>query len=82
MYDAFVYNNLYYLILEKADGNLREHITKSGYIGNETEVIGIAGQILSGLEHIHNKGIIHRDVISFSDHVELTILVTHRQYSL
>eukprot|EP01090_Pellita_catalonica_P007745 TRINITY_DN18342_c0_g1_i1.p1 TRINITY_DN18342_c0_g1~~TRINITY_DN18342_c0_g1_i1.p1 ORF type:complete len:428 (-),score=44.11 TRINITY_DN18342_c0_g1_i1:75-1358(-) len=64
MYDAFEYNGLYYMILHKANGSLRKLIEKErkGVGLDADSVIQIAGQILSGLDHIHKHGVIHRDL--------------------
>jgi hypothetical protein len=61
LYDAFIYNNLYYYVLEKAEGTLREKLEK-GFIFNFPEIVDFSCQILSGLCHIHHKQIIHRDL--------------------
>lgn len=65
LYDAFVYNNLYYYVMERADGTLRslldEHSKNRTGLPFET-FINFAGQLLSGLCHIHKKKIIHRDL--------------------
>lgn len=61
LYDAFVHDNYYYLVMEKADGDLREFLSKIGKLPNN-KVIEIGGQILSAVNHIHSKNIIHRDL--------------------
>jgi len=61
LYDAFVHDQYYYLVMEKADGSLREYVTKYGNLSNN-RVIEIGGQILSAINHIHSKNIIHRDL--------------------
>jgi len=65
LYDAFVYNNLYYYVMERADGTLRslldEHSNNRTTLPFDT-FINFARQLLSGLCHIHKKKIIHRDL--------------------
>ena len=65
LYDAFVYNNLYYYVMERADGTLRGLLEDQ----NKTNIpllfetfVDFAGQLLSGLCHIHKKKVIHRDL--------------------
>jgi len=62
LYDTFVYNNLYFYILERADGTLRNHIPASGGGMAMELVLELVPQILSGLTHIHQKRIVHRDL--------------------
>lgn len=42
-------------------GSLRDYIRTNGKM-EQSQVIDIASQLLSGLNHIHCSGIIHRDV--------------------
>ena len=65
LYDAFIYNNLYFYVMERADGTLRSLLEE--HMANRTTLpfdrfISFAGQLLSGLCHIHKKNIIHRDL--------------------
>jgi len=41
---------------------------------NDREVVDIAGQILSGLYHVHSKGVIHRDL-----HVDNVLFITEKK---
>jgi len=61
LYDAFFHDKYYYLVMEKADGNLRDYISQVGKLPNN-KVIEIGGQILSAVNHIHSKNILHRDL--------------------
>ena len=65
LYDAFVYNNLYYYVMERADGTLRslldDQAKRSPGLAFDT-FVNFARQLLSGLCHIHKKKIIHRDL--------------------
>jgi len=61
LYDAFFHDIYYYLVMEKADGNLRDYISQVGKLPNN-KVIEIGGQILSAVNHIHSKNILHRDL--------------------
>ena len=65
LYDAFVYNNLYYYVMERADGTLRSLLDEQNKSGKPLPFetfVDFAGQLLSGLCHIHKKKIIHRDL--------------------
>ena len=63
LYDAFIFNNLYYYVLEKADGTLRDRLDPAkGVNFSLPEIVDICCQILSGLSHIHQKQIVHRDL--------------------
>jgi len=61
LYDSFEYGNLYYMVMERASGNMRAYVKEKGPMPGP-DVIDCAGQILSGLEHIHVRDIIHRDL--------------------
>lgn len=51
-----------YTVMEYIDGsNLDEYLHKNGSI-EQSQVIGIASQILEALVLVHSKGIIHRDI--------------------
>lgn len=75
LYDSFIYNNLYYYVLEEAQGSLRDLIKDPSKIGVTPQVsqFGIpvlpfdfvmqfTGQILSALCSIHKNKIVHRDL--------------------
>ena len=42
-------------------GNLLDHVYSHGRLGEE-EARNIFGQIISGLDHIHSRGVVHRDL--------------------
>ena len=50
-----------YAVTELLEGQTLRERLKAGPFGTE-ELIGLAGQILAGLEAAHSKGIIHRDL--------------------
>src|SRR3990167_6545006 len=65
LYDAFVYNNLYYYVLERADGSLRNLLEENHKKNTPFDLdtfMDFAAQLLSALCHIHKKNIIHRDL--------------------
>ncbi len=62
VYDVAMTSEEKYIVLEYAQGiTLKAYLQAHGPISAE-EAIHIAVQILSGLEHAHSKGIIHRDI--------------------
>ena len=62
VYDVSVASELKYIVLEYAEGiTLKEYLQKNGPLSPD-EIIHIAVQILSGLQHAHSRGIIHRDI--------------------
>jgi len=61
IFDAFVYNDYYYLAMEKARGSLRNLVTKRGPMALLNLRL-VSSQLLSGLNYIHAKNIIHRDL--------------------
>ncbi len=62
VYDVSVASEVKYIVLEYAEGiTLKEYLHEHGPLSAE-ETIHIAVQILSGLQHAHSKGIIHRDI--------------------
>lgn len=63
IYDNFFENNTAYYVMEYCDGiDLRRYTNdfkrKLGY----EEGLNILFQVMNGLEYIHNKGILHRDI--------------------
>lgn len=62
VYDVSVTSDVKYIVLEYAEGiTLKEYLQQNGPLSVD-ETIHIAVQILSGLEHAHSRGIIHRDI--------------------
>lgn len=62
VYDVAMSSKDKYIVLEYAVGiTLKEYMGQKGPI-SASEAIHIAVQILSGLEHAHSKGVIHRDI--------------------
>jgi len=61
IFDAFQFEDYYYLVMEKADGDLRSYLAKNGKLSS-AEVIHIGAQIFSALAHIHSQNVIHRDL--------------------
>ncbi|MBQ8382290.1 MAG: Stk1 family PASTA domain-containing Ser/Thr kinase [Clostridia bacterium] len=62
VYDVSVTSEIKYIVLEYAEGiTLKEYLQEHGPLSPE-ETIHIAVQILSGLQHAHSRGIIHRDI--------------------
>ena len=61
IYDAFEFGNLYYLILERAHGSLRDFIGLHGRCDDHA-VIEIGRQVLSAMHYVHLNGVIHRDL--------------------
>lgn len=61
IYDMFEHLGLYYLIVEECHGSLRQLVEQTGALP-VNDVIAIAGQMLSGLHHIHSHSVIHRDL--------------------
>ena len=54
--------NKIYILLEYADrGSLRQYYQRNGAL-RESQAASCIGQILAGLEYLHNKGIAHRDI--------------------
>lgn len=60
-YDGFAYQKGFYIVLERCSGSLRDLMKKEKPFA-AAKVVELAGQMLSGLDHIHSHGIIHRDL--------------------
>lgn len=64
IYDVGEENGIHYIANEFVEGmSLKEYISTCAPIPVE-EVIKITNQILSGLKHAHNKGVVHKDIKS------------------
>ena len=62
IFDVAIHEDLKYIVMEYIDGiTLKDYLNKKGALGWK-EAIHYTLQILAGLEHAHDKGIIHRDV--------------------
>lgn len=65
IYDAFICDNLFYIVLERAWGDLCYWIQVIGST-NESTVREIARQLLFAIYFIHREGVIHRDITIYN----------------
>lgn len=65
IYDSFVCENLFYIALERAWGNLEQFVKATGAL-NELIVKEIARQLLFGLHFIHTQGVLQRDLTIYN----------------
>jgi serine/threonine-protein kinase len=61
IFDAFEYRSGFYLVLEKALGNLSRYITGAPQL-HPTAVLYIAQQLLMALHFVHERQVIHEDL--------------------
>ena len=62
VYDVGEEDNVHYIVMELIDGiTLKEYITRKRKLGTK-ESIGIAIQVAQGLEAVHERHIVHRDI--------------------
>lgn len=62
IHDVAMTDNIKYIVMEFIDGiTLKDYIDKVGALGWK-EAVHYVRQILQGLSHAHEKGIIHRDI--------------------
>lgn len=62
VYDVSLEGDSLYIVMEYIDGiTLKEYMEKKGTL-NATEALHFIKQILKGLSHAHERGIVHRDV--------------------
>lgn len=63
IYDSFFANNTAYYVMEYCDGiDLRRYTRKFTRRLGYDEGMNILGQVMDGLEYIHKKGVLHRDI--------------------
>jgi len=61
IYDAFVCDNLFYIVLERAWGRLCDYVDRFKPLP-EVAVREIARQLLFAAHYIHTHGVVHRDI--------------------
>ncbi|MDO4733081.1 MAG: protein kinase [Bacillota bacterium] len=62
IYDVGFEENMHYIVMEFVEGeSLKEYIKRKGAL-KLNEACNIISQLLSGLQHAHEHGIIHRDI--------------------
>lgn len=62
IHDVAMSDNLKYIVMEFIDGiTLKDYIDKVGALGWK-EAVHYVRQILRGLSHAHDKGVVHRDI--------------------
>ncbi|MBI4834001.1 MAG: protein kinase [Planctomycetes bacterium] len=66
IYDAFICDNLFYIVLERAWGNLCDWIRIVGGKANEVTVREIARQLLFAIYFIHKEKVLHRDITIYN----------------
>lgn len=60
--DIFEANNTAYFVMEYAEGDtLKEHIQQNGAL-NVQQALPIMKKLLSAVEEVHHKGMLHRDI--------------------
>lgn len=65
IYDAFICDNLFYIVLERAWGNLCDWVEKIKPV-NEITVRELAKQLLFGIYFIHKEQVIQRDITIYN----------------
>lgn len=61
IYDAFGWNNLFYLALERAETTISGYVSQTGPL-QDWIVREVARQLLFGLHFIHSSGVLHKDL--------------------
>ncbi|MBQ7089503.1 MAG: Stk1 family PASTA domain-containing Ser/Thr kinase, partial [Clostridia bacterium] len=62
VYDVSLEGDSLYIVMEYIDGiTLKEYMTSKGIL-SDSEALHFVKQILSGLAHAHERGIVHRDI--------------------
>ena len=65
IHDSFICDNLFYIVFERAWGNLNSLIKQFGSI-NELTTREIARQLLFGLHYVHKEKILHKDLTVYN----------------
>ena len=65
IHDAFICDNLFYIVFERAWGNLFDLVHQIGSL-QELAVREIARQLLFALPYIHREGILHKDLTVYN----------------
>jgi serine/threonine-protein kinase len=65
IYDAFICDNLFYIVLERAWGRLCDYVDQFKPLP-ETLIREIARQLLFAVNYIHAHGVLHRDITIYN----------------
>ncbi|VBB05704.1 tyrosine-protein kinase active site [Lucifera butyrica] len=65
IYDHFIYGNLFYIVLERANDSVYNLVNKFGPIP-ELTVIEMTRQLLFAIHFIHKNNIVHRDITIYN----------------
>lgn len=61
--DSFVWKNDVWIVMEYMEGGSLTDIVTQSYMA-EGEIAAVCLEVLRGLDHLHSKGVIHRDIKS------------------
>lgn len=65
IHDSFICDNLFYIVFERASGNLDNLVKQVGPL-QELTVREIARQLLFALHYVHNENILHKDLTVYN----------------
>jgi p21-activated kinase 1 len=61
--DSYLSNGNLWVVMEYMEGGSLTNVITANYM-NEKQIATVCREVLSGLQHLHSKSIIHRDIKS------------------